>query len=221
MRPLRAVLFDIDGTLLDTKDKWVGAFNATLAALGRSLMPPADVVRWIGTPFDVLMTRVCGLSLDEASRAEAEFTRREREMLRDGVKTFPGIREILPDLGPWRLAAVSNKHSDAARDALRIAGLLDAFGAVVGGDLAGRKKPDPEPVLRAAVLLGVRPDACALVGDTENDVRAGHAAGARTIGATWGYGGRASLESAGVDYLIETPAALPPLLRALTPNTAT
>ena len=83
-----------------------------------------------------------------------------------------------------------------------------------------RKKPAPDPILRAASALGVQASECAVVGDTENDVRAGKAAGARTIGVTWGYGTRARLESAGVDYLIETPEALPPLLRALTPSTA-
>ena len=74
--------------------------------------------------------------------------------------------------------------------------------------------------LKAASALGVHPTECAIVGDTEVDVRAGKAAGARTVGVTWGYGTRARLEDAGVDYLIETPDALPALLRALTPSTA-
>ena len=91
---------------------------------------------------------------------------------------------------------------------------------VLGGDSVPRKKPAPDPILRAASALGVQASECAVVGDTENDVRAGKAAGARTIGVTWGYGTRARLEAAGVDYLIETPEALPPLLRALTPSTA-
>jgi phosphoglycolate phosphatase len=89
----------------------------------------------------------------------------------------------------------------------------------VGGDSVPHKKPAPDPILRAAATLGLAPEACAVVGDTEADVQAGKAAGARSIGVTWGYGTRARLEAAGVDYLVETPDALPPLLRALTPST--
>jgi len=101
-----------------------------------------------------------------------------------------------------------------------VTGLLPFFALVVGGDSVPHKKPAPDPVLQAAATLGVTPGECAVVGDTEADVQAGKAAGARSIGVTWGYGTRARLEAAGVDYLIETPDALPPLLRALTPSTA-
>ena len=83
-----------------------------------------------------------------------------------------------------------------------------------------RKKPFPDPIFQAAKTLGVQPSECAVVGDTENDVRAAKGAGARSIGVTWGYGTRDSLEAAGVDHLVETPEALPPLLRALTPSKA-
>src|SRR5438128_2264282 len=104
--------------------------------------------------------------------------------------------------------------------AVRVTGLLPFFALVLGGDSVPRKKPAPDPILRAASGLGVEAPECTVVGDTENDVRAGKAAGARAIGVTWGYGTRARLEAASVDYLIETPEALPPVLVALTPSTA-
>src|SRR3989442_954505 len=153
---LRAVLFDVDGTLLDTRDAWVAAFDAGLAAIRKASISGSEAAQWIGTPVE----------------------------------------------------------------ALRVTGLLPFCALVLGGDSVPRKKPAPDPVLRAASGLGVEPPECAVVGYTENDVRAGKAAGARTIGVTWGYGTRSRLEAAGVDYLIETPEALPPLLRALTPSTA-
>src|SRR2546421_8808251 len=217
---LRAVLFDIDGTLLDTRDAWVAAFDAGLAAIRKASISGSEASQWIGTPIEVIYAERCGLAGDELTMAVREFQRVEAESVHEGMRAYPGIREALAYLAAWKLAAVTNKRHDTSVEALRVTGLLPFFALVLGGDSVPRKKPAPDPILRAASGLGVQALECAVVGDTENDVRAGKAAGARTIGVTWGYGTRARLEAAGVDYLIETPDALAPLLRALTPSTA-
>ncbi len=220
MRPARAVLFDIDGTLLDTRDAWAAAFDGGLGAIGKAGLSGAVAAQWIGTPIETIYAERCGLAGDDLARAVREFQRIEAASVRQGMRPYPRIAETLASLTSWRLAVVTNKRSDTALEALRVTGLLSSFGVVLGGDSVARKKPAPDPVLRAATMLGVAPEECVVVGDTEADVRAGKAAGARTIGVTWGYGTRASLEAAGVDHLIEAPDALPPLLRALTPSTA-
>lgn len=220
MAGLRAVLFDIDGTLLDTRDAWIGAFDAGLASIRRTSIAGSVAAQWIGTPIEVIYAERCGLSPDELATAVREFQRVEAESVRDGMRPYPRVREALVALAGWKLAAVTNKRRDTAVEALRAAGLLPVFALVLGGDSVARKKPAPDPVVQAAGSLGVRPPECVVVGDTENDVRAAKDAGARSIGVTWGYGTRARLEAAGVDHLIETPDALPPLLRALTPSTA-
>ena len=221
MVALRAVLFDVDGTLLDTRDAWIAAFDAGLAAVHSQTMDGREGARWIGTPIEIIYADRCGLSGDVLIEAVTEFHRSEADSLRGGVRSFPGVAEMLSSLHGWSLAAITNKRADTAREALRLAGLLDAFDLVLGGDSVRRKKPAPDPVLQAAESLRVPVAACAVVGDTEVDVRAGREAGAVTIGVTWGYGSRARLEDAGVGYLVETPAALPPLARALTPSTGT
>ena len=218
MSGVRAVLFDLDGTLLDTKDEWVRAFNEALASVGRPPLPADAVAAQIGTPFETILASI-GVGPDDGARVTATFVRLEHEAIRRGVRAFPGIREMLDGLRDRPLATVTNKATDSAREALRVAGLEDRFRAIVGGDATPRKKPAPDPMLRAAEVLQVPPDACLVVGDTENDVRAGRAAGARTVGVTWGYGSRRALEEARAHFLIEAPAALPPLVRALTPNT--
>jgi len=218
---LQAVLFDVDGTLLDTRDAWIAAFDDGLAAIGSRAMSGVEGARWIGTPIETIYAERCGLSGELLTAAVREFQRSEAASLGRGVRTYAGVREMLSSLGAWQLATITNKRHDTTLEALRLAGLEDRFALVLGGDSVAHKKPAPDPVLQAAEALKVPVSACAVVGDTENDVRAGRDAGAVTIGVTWGYGTRARLEEAGVKYLVETPAALPPLMRALTPSTGT
>ena len=220
MRRILTVLFDIDGTLLDTRDAWIAAFDAGLAVIHRTSLTGAVAAQWIGTPIEVIYAERCGLSGDDLAKAVRRFQQVEAESVREGMRPYPGVREALASLDRWKLGVVTNKRHKTAVEALRVAGLLPFFVLVLGGDSVSRKKPSPEPVLQAAAGLGVQPAECAVVGDTENDVRSAKDAGALSIGVTWGYGTRARLEAAGVDYLIETPDALPPLLRALTPNRA-
>lgn len=221
MRPLRAVFFDVDGTLLDTRDAWIAAFDAGLASVGSRAMPGSVGARWIGTPIETLYAERCGLSDEPLRLAVAAFQESEAASVRNGVQAFPGIRETVGALTAWRLGAVTNKRRDTTLAALESAGLGDRFAVVLGGDSVARKKPAPDPIRQAAREVGVDVAACAYVGDTDIDVRAGREAGAVTIGVTWGYGSRAKMEDAGVGYFVETPAALPPLLRALTPSTGT
>jgi len=216
---IRAVLFDLDGTLLDTRDAWIAAFDASVAAIGRTASSGSVAAQWIGTPIEVIYERA-GFTRDEIARAVPVFLEVEAASVPAGMRAYPGVREMLESLNRWKLAAVTNKSHDTSVKALRATGLLPSFSLVLGGDSVPRKKPAPDPVLKAARTFGVSPSECAVVGDTENDILAAKAAGARSIGVTWGYGTRATLEAAGVDHLIETPEALPPLLRALTPSTA-
>lgn len=219
MAHVRGILFDVDGTLLDSREAWMASFDAGLAAIRRTSIPAGVSAQWIGTPIEVIYADRCGLSGDELSKAIGAFQKEEGERA-PRLRPFPGVREVVGALDRWKLAAVTNKRQATAVTSLRAAELLPLIPIVVGGDSVPRKKPAPDPIVKAAAALGLSTGECAVVGDTEVDVRAAKEAKARSIGVLWGYGTRERLEAAGVDHLIETPEALPPLLRALTPSTA-
>lgn len=219
MPRLRAILFDVDGTLLDTRDAWVEAFDLGLAAIRRPVMAGTEAARWIGTPIESTYAERCGLSGEDLARAVAAFREAELASVSRGVRMFPGIRPMLDALDAWPLAALTNKPQAATDASFELVGIRERFALVLGGDAVPRKKPHPDAVRYAASRLAVPPEACALVGDSDADVRAGRTAGAVTVGVTWGYGTRQRLEAEGVGFLIEAPEALPPLLRALTPST--
>lgn len=219
MARVRGVLFDVDGTLLDSREAWMASFDAGLAAMRRTSIPAAVAAQWIGTPIEVIYATRCGLSGDDLSKAIEAFQKEEAAWV-PRLRPFRGVREVIASLDRWKLAAVTNKRQATAVASLRATDLLRLIPVVVGGDSVPRKKPAPDPVLKAAADLGLPSAECVMVGDTENDVLAAKGAGSRSIGVGWGYGTRERLEAAGVDHLIETPEALPPLLRALTPSRA-
>jgi len=138
---LRAVLFDVDGTLLDTLDAWVRAFDAGLAAIRRPSMSGSEAARWIGTPIETIYKERCGLAGDDLAKAVRVFQQVEAESVHDGMRSYPGIPEALAALRAWKLAAVTNKRHDTTVEALRVTALLPFFALILGGDSVPRKKP--------------------------------------------------------------------------------
>src|SRR5713226_9310805 len=185
MPRVRAVVFDVDGTLLDVRDSWIASFDAGLAAVRRTSIPGSVAARWIGTPIEVIYAERCGLAGDDLAKAIEAFHRVEAEWA-PRVRPYPRVREMLESLRAWPLAAATNKPHTTAVASLQATGLLPFLRIVLGGDSVPRKKPAPDLVLKAAESLGLPPSECLVVGDTENDVRAAKGAGAKSIGVTWG-----------------------------------
>ncbi|WP_077037555.1 HAD-IA family hydrolase [Pelomonas sp. KK5] len=209
-----AVLFDLDGTLIDSAPDLAGAANDMRAA--RGLAPVAyELLRercgsgargMLGGAFDVAPgdERFEPLKHEFLDLYEARMLRHTR--------VFDEVAVLLQDLTlPWGI--VTNK---AERFALPIAAALGLHraAAVVGGDTTGHTKPHPAPLLEAARRLGVEPARCLYVGDDERDVTAGRAAGMATAAVRWGYVGHGKpIEAWGADFLLSVPGELLKLLR--------
>jgi 2-phosphoglycolate phosphatase len=188
--PLRLVLFDLDGTLLDTAPDMIGALNALRLERGLKALP-FDAAR---SSVSHGSTRLVKLGFPAADPLEfAVLQRRFLELYRSDLGThtrlFAGMDSVLSQLSARGVASgiVTNKPGWLTDPLLDQLGLRDRFACVVSGDTVSERKPHPLPMLHAAKLAGVDPDSCIYVGDAERDVQAAHAAGMPALVATYGY----------------------------------
>jgi HAD superfamily hydrolase (TIGR01549 family) len=216
---LRAVLFDIDGTLADTDDQAVRLAVRLLTPL-RFLTPTRDtetlarrLVMAAEGPLNVLINLADRLMLDELARPLTEAFDRMRADKSTTPVMIPGVEELVAKMAErYPLAIVTTRGDERTRRFLRDSRLDRYFGAVVTARSTRRTKPHPGPIRRAAEELGVAPEDCLVVGDTTVDIRAGRAAGAQTAGVLCGFGERAELERAGAHLIVTTTADLAAVL---------
>jgi 2-phosphoglycolate phosphatase len=208
---LRAVLFDLDGTLIDSAGDLAHAANAMRADRGLAPLPLSQYRPHGGSGARGMLDQAFAVAPGHAGYDDLkrEFLDCYERLMYDHTQPFEGVPEELAALGAAGLAwgVVTNK---AERFALPLVRAL-RLGApvVVGGDTTGHTKPHPAPLLEAAHRLGVEPGACLYVGDDERDVLAGRAAGMSTAVAVWGYlGPQANHRSWGADLELEAPGEL-------------
>ncbi len=215
-RPRRALLVDLDGTLLDSRLSIRETLNTVLAERGLPPFSRADTDRLIGHP----LRHILAQRTDDPAAIEA-MTHRYRAVYNEvgwiTVDTYPGFVALLRDLRTERvpLAVVTSKGQHETETLLFDLGLDDLFDAVVGDDDVRPLKPDPAPVLEACRLLGVPPASTIMVGDTTFDVLAAVGAGARCVGVLWGIHDAATLRGAGALALAGDVGELGRALRRL------
>jgi phosphoglycolate phosphatase len=218
----RAVLFDLDGTLLDSAPDLAAAANAMLAALGRPPREPAVIATYIGKGIPKLVERTLAGSLD-APAEPALFARalpiyEHHYAAESGRRSvpFPGVLEGLRALeeAAMPMACITNKAERFTVDLLKRTALDGYFRVVVCGDTVARKKPDPEPVLTACARLGVSPGEALMLGDSANDVAAARAAGCPVWCVPYGYNEGRPVESLACDRIVASLAEAAALIAA-------
>lgn len=212
---IRAVLFDLDGTLVDSLEDLTAAVNHIRSAFSH---PPlaADAVRLkIGKGARNLVQQTLPGTTDaDIDRALNLFLEFNRQHIADRSRLYPGIADLLRDVSARniKLAVISNKNEDLSSLILQALGINDLFETVCGGDSYPERKPSPLPLLKVAEILGVAPHECIMVGDSINDIQAAQRANIASIACTWGYG--STEELTGADAFARSPQELSALMTA-------
>ena len=184
------VVFDLDGTLIDSGADLAAAVKATLFRIAPDApaLPPDRIRSFVGHGAGTLVER----ALAEAGlpqRADAVlplFLEVYRAHMLDTTRLYPGVRETLDALGGRNLAVLSNKPGDMCRAILEGLGVAGAFARIYGPEDVPARKPDPAGLRRLMEDAGVAPEDTAMVGDSAVDVRTGRAAGVLTVGVSYG-----------------------------------
>lgn len=214
--PVRCVVFDLDGTLIDSRKDIARATNHALAELGRPTLPVERVASFVGDGAPALLSRALGVPEEDPLVSELLGVFLDFYTAHPVVHTtlMPGALDALRELsGDFALALCTNKPRRTTDAVLAGLSLSQYFAIVLAGDDLPAKKPDPAPLFHIAQHLGLAPNTLAMVGDGPQDVEAGRAAFAFTVGVRGGIIPFERLVAASPDVLLETLAELPALLR--------
>lgn len=197
------VLFDLDGTLVDSGRDIAASVNRTLEGMGLAPLPEEEIIGFVGNG----VRRTLRRALRRHGRPEAEdeavraFKTDYRRHCAVHTRPYPGVADLLGRLGRARVGVVTNKMAGLAGDVLEAVGLAPLAGVVVGGDETERIKPDPAPLLLACGRLGVPPAGGIMVGDHQNDIEAARTAGMASCGVLWGFDAGASVRAGRPDFV--------------------
>ncbi len=213
---IKALCFDVDGTLSDTDDYYVNRFSPWFRHLPFVRDPASAsrrLVMWTESPGNALLglTDTIGLDGPIIRLIDAIYRRRKRKW--QNFLIVPGIQEMLARFqGRYPMAVVSARDEDSTMAFLRQFDLVKYFRVIVSALSAEHTKPYPDPILLAARKMGVPPETCLMTGDTTVDIRAGKAAGAQTVAVLCGFGEELELRRREPDLVLSSTANLSEVL---------
>jgi len=199
MGPIRLLIFDLDGTLIDSLPDLTDATNLIREKHGLPQIEIADVRKLVGRGARPLVERALpGASEAEVDQALQVFLEYNLAHIADKTRPYPGVPETLRELSGLGIPMVvlSNKDVALCREVLGRLGLEQHFTDVFGADSFPYRKPSPEPVIAVLKVFGIPAAECVMVGDSVNDIAAGGGAGVWTVGCSYGYGDLSELDEA-------------------------
>ncbi|MBZ0157490.1 MAG: HAD-IA family hydrolase [Alphaproteobacteria bacterium] len=206
---LRLIIFDLDGTLIDSSPDIADAINYAIDPYGLPPISVEETIGLVGEGVSRLMEKLIereGIPADK-DLLVGRFLEYYSAHLVDKTMVYPGVRETLEQLAVYKKAVISNKRESLSGAILQKLGLAPYLDIVVGSDTTRERKPSPVPVLYVLSHLGVSPEEAVMVGDSNYDIEAGRAAGVRTVAVTYGYRPVSFLK--GADFIIDSLSALP------------
>ncbi len=212
-KQVQLLVFDLDGTLVDSKLDLAMSINAMRADMGLGPLPLELIATYVGNGVTLLVRRSLGAQASEESvdRGLAFFLGYYREHMLDRTAPYPGVSEALEKLSGRKMAVLTNKPVDFSREMIARLGFAPHFTYIYGGNSFPKKKPDPIGLDKLMEDFQVAAGKTLMIGDSDTDVLTGRNAGVWTCGVTYGFGAH-TLETVSPDLVIDDLRELPPLL---------
>lgn len=214
---IKALCFDVDGTLSDTDDMYVRKVRPFFPSF---LFRDPDhaarrFVMWIESPGNALLGWADTVGIDDEIAVFIDWISKHRKRPADKFLLVPGVDQALAQLkNHYRMSVVSARDVNGTMRFLEQFNLVSCFDVIVTGQTVSHTKPYPDPILYAAKQMQVRPEECLMIGDTTVDMRAGKSAGAQTVGVLCGFGEEPELRRLGADLILNsTPDLVNTLLK--------
>jgi phosphoglycolate phosphatase len=215
MKPISLLIFDLDGTLVNTLEDITASVNYTLARLGRQPLEADAVRRYVGDGIEVLIARALGERSRLVNEAVEIYKNHHRRNLVVRSVLYPLVRETLEHFQSLPMAVISNKTMEFVGPLLDCLDISRYFKLVIGADCGLPLKPAPDTVLKIMLEFKVPKEGTVIVGDGTTDVRAGKAAGVITCAVAYGFRSEEELLKAGPDYVIHALSELKNLFKPM------
>ncbi|MFE8696552.1 pyrophosphatase PpaX [Cytobacillus sp. FJAT-53684] len=201
-KQVNTVLFDLDGTLIDTNELIISSFLHTLGNYYPDRFKREDVIPFLGPTLKETFESIDAEKVDEMIAVYRKFNLSQHDLL---VKEFDGVFQTVQQLkeAGFKIGIVTTKVLMVVEKGLKLTKLDSLFDVIVALDHVEKPKPDPEPILKAMELLGSKPEETIMVGDNSHDILGGKNAGTKTAGVAWSVKGKEFLLGFNPDYILD------------------
>jgi phosphoglycolate phosphatase len=213
---IKIILFDLDGTLIDSSVDICNALNYAIEGTGINPVSVSRTITLIGEGVSRLIEKL--LKAENCNADKELLLKRYLEYysahMADNTPLYPGVKDTLEALGEYRKVIITNKRQDASAKILDTLGIAVYFDFIAGSDTTPGKKPSPIPIQFVLEKFAIKPEEAVIIGDSNFDIEAGKAAGIKTIAVTYGYRPVDALQQA--DYIVDKMPDVIPIIKQLT-----